>query len=175
MYHLFLVMCLPFCVKCGHEIPSGSTFCPKCGAPVTTESTSAVESVLFTTEARWGGEKYLLFFTDRRLIIGVVRGGLFQALTGGYIRSIYERSKKKKMKQKEIKELVSDENTKIISYSEMTSLEAVKEKRFKKAEFMKIKRTTGKPVPLSTLMKEKFDDFEKIMRPVLGEKLIVKR
>ncbi|MBA7493012.1 hypothetical protein ES702_03567 [subsurface metagenome] len=27
-------MHLPFCIKCGHEIPAEAAFCPNCGAPV---------------------------------------------------------------------------------------------------------------------------------------------
>ena len=34
---------LPFCIKCGHEIPVGASFCPNCGAQATIGVASTVE------------------------------------------------------------------------------------------------------------------------------------
>lgn len=46
-------MCLPFCVKCGHELPAVAAFCPNCGAPVLqpTSQKSVEDSGLTLAEA----------------------------------------------------------------------------------------------------------------------------
>ena len=34
---------MPFCIKCGHELPDGASFCPNCGAPVAPAIAAPVE------------------------------------------------------------------------------------------------------------------------------------
>jgi len=66
---------LPFCIKCGSEVPAGAAFCPICGAPVTPAAAApAVESALFTIDGIKGLSRHLLVFTDRRLIVALIGG-----------------------------------------------------------------------------------------------------
>jgi uncharacterized RDD family membrane protein YckC len=46
---------MPYCKKCGNEIPEGTTYCPKCGSPV--------ESVAKLELATWG-ERFVGWLID---------------------------------------------------------------------------------------------------------------
>jgi uncharacterized RDD family membrane protein YckC len=78
---------MPYCKKCGNEIPEGAQFCPVCGTPVTTEAApipvlAAASQPSGLKLALWG-ERFLAWLIDV-LIIGVVVGilGLFSLLAG---------------------------------------------------------------------------------------------
>lgn len=166
---------MPFCIKCGDEIPAGAAFCPSCGAPVTVVVVApSVESALFTIDGQKGLSRHLLVFTDRRLIVALVGGGATRLLTAGVLRMAYEGSKIKKMKQKDIEELMSDKKTYAIPYDEISSIEVAKGGRLK-AGSIKVNRTVGKPEKFNIDIKKRIDDFERLMKPVFGERLVVKR
>jgi hypothetical protein len=134
----------------------------------------AVESALFTIDGQKGLSRHLLVFTDRRLIVALVGGGATRLLTAGVLRMAYEGSKIKKMKQKDIEDLLSDKKTYTIPYSEVNSIEVTKGGRIK-AGSIKVNRTGGKPEKFHVDIKKRMDDFERLMKPVFGEKLVVKR
>jgi len=78
---------MPYCKKCGNELPEGAQFCPVCGTPVTMEAapapvTAAPSQTSGLKLALWG-ERFLAWLIDV-VIIGVVVGilGLFSLLAG---------------------------------------------------------------------------------------------
>lgn len=166
---------MPFCIKCGHEISAEAAFCPSCGAPVTVVvAAPTVESALFAIDGQKGLSRHLLVFTDRRLIVALVGGGATRLLTAGVLGMAYEGSKIKKMKQRDIEELLSDKKTYTIPYSEVNSIEVTKGGRLK-AGSIKVNRTAGKPEKFNVDIKKRMDDFERLLKPVFGERLVVKR
>jgi hypothetical protein len=174
---------VPFCVKCSREISVGATFCPYCGTPATPVVTAPhVESALFTIEAYKGTfnpSRHLLFFTDRRLIVASVPGGspgtspslLYNVLAGLAQKAGNE--KIKQLREKEMEELLLDKKNYAIPYGEMTSIE-VTTYRFGPSGWINIKRVAGTE-RFNAAIKKRIDDFERLLRPVLGDQLIVKR
>lgn len=132
------------------------------------------ESELFTIDGQKGLSRHLLVFTDRRLIIALVGGGLTRLATAGVLRMAYEGSKIKKMKAKEIEELLSDEKTYAIPYNEISSIEAGKGGALK-AGSIKVNKTVGEPERFNVQIKKSIDDFERLLRPVLGGRLVIER
>jgi uncharacterized RDD family membrane protein YckC len=78
---------MPYCKKCGNELPEEAKYCPVCGTPVTMEAapTPAVPVASQPSGlklALWG-ERFIAWLIDV-IIIGVVVGilGLFSLLAG---------------------------------------------------------------------------------------------
>jgi len=144
-----------------------------------TQSTiaSSFESALFAIEGFRGVSRYLLVFTDRRLIIASVRRGakrLATLATFGLVELAHEELRAKKMKEKEIEELLSDKETYIIPYDEINSIEVVKGGMFLNG-LITVYRTVGKPEKFRVYIKKRIDNFERLLKPVFGERLVVKR
>ena len=130
---------------------------------------------MFTIDGLKGPSKYLLVFTDRRLIVALVAGSATRLLTAGVSRIVYEGAKIKKMKEKEIEELLSDKKTFTIPYGEVSNIEVAKGGLLIGGGFIKVNRTAGKPEIFFADMKKRMDDFERLLRPVLVDRLTVKR
>jgi len=173
---------MPFCTKCGREIPAGATLCSNCGTPVApTGAAPPVESVLFTTQAYKGTispSRYLIFFTDRRLIVAPVPGGggpsgslVYNVLSG--LAQKAGDMKIKELREKGVEELLLDKENRAIPYREMTSVE-VATARLGPSGWINIKRVAGTE-RFSVDIKKRLDDFERPLRPVLGDRLTVKR
>ncbi len=76
---------MPYCKKCGNELPEGAQYCPVCGTPVTMEAApapAAPSQPAGLKLALWG-ERFIAWLIDV-IIIGVVVGtlGLFSLLAG---------------------------------------------------------------------------------------------
>jgi uncharacterized RDD family membrane protein YckC len=78
---------MPYCKKCGNELPEGAKYCPVCGTPVTMEAaptpvTPAAPQPSVLKLALWG-ERFIAWLIDV-IIIGVAVGilGLFSLLAG---------------------------------------------------------------------------------------------
>lgn len=134
-------------------------------------ATSPVESALFTIDGVKGLSRYLLVFTDRRLIVGLVCGAATRLFTAGVCRMAHENSKLKKMK---IEELLSDKKTRTIPYGEIGSIEVMKERMLKWGS-VTVNSTVDKAEKFYVNIKKRIDDFERSLKPVLGKRLIVKR
>ena len=69
---------MPYCKKCGNEIPEGAKFCPKCGTPTSTEApvmSTTPTTTYYTSEAplaSWG-ERFVAWLIDA-IIVTVVMG-----------------------------------------------------------------------------------------------------
>jgi uncharacterized RDD family membrane protein YckC len=64
---------MPYCKKCGAELPEGASYCPKCGAAVTMQEVPAVTTMPTATApklASWG-ERFVAWLIDV-VIIGIV-------------------------------------------------------------------------------------------------------
>jgi uncharacterized RDD family membrane protein YckC len=61
---------MPFCKKCGAELPEGASFCPKCGTAVVMEEAPAVLTAPALKFAFWG-ERFLAWLIDV-IILGVI-------------------------------------------------------------------------------------------------------
>jgi len=85
----------------------------------------------------------------------------------------YEGSKIKKMKEKEIEELLSDKKTFTIPYGEVSNIEVAKGGMLKGGS-IKVNRTAGKPEKFNVDIKKRIDDFERLLKPIFGERLTVK-
>jgi len=181
-----IVVSLPFCIKCGQEIPAGDSFCSNCGAPATPVAAApSVESVLFTTEAYKGifnPSRHLLFFTDRRLIVAPLPGGELgtsPSLVYNVLADLAQKAgdmKIKQLRQKGIEELLSDKKNRAIPYVEMTSIE-VKGSMLGGGQ-ININRAAGSEkfdVRVDFDRRFRIDDFERLLKPVLGDRLTVKR
>ena len=86
---------MPYCRKCGTELPEEAKFCPVCGTPVTTEETPAAPTmptapatpsappVAAGLELAYWGERFVAWLIDFA-IVGVVVAilGLFRLLAG---------------------------------------------------------------------------------------------
>ena len=62
-------------------------------------------------EPRVKGTKYLLVFTNRRLIAAFESGGLTRLATTGVARTAYDNAKMQQMKEKTLDELLSDKRS----------------------------------------------------------------
>jgi len=173
---------MPFCTKCGREIPAGATLCSNCGAPVTPANAAPpVESVLFTTQASKGAispSRHLLFFTDRRLIVAPVPTGVgpSPSIVANVLSSLVQKAGDKKIKElreKGIEELLLDKDNYAIPYGEVTSVK-VAMARLGPSGWINIKRVASSE-RFSVDIKKRIDDFQRLLRPVLGDRLIVKR
>jgi uncharacterized RDD family membrane protein YckC len=85
---------MPYCRKCGSELPEGAKYCPVCGTPVSAEEAPAAPTVppaptapeapvaAGLTLAFWG-ERFVAWLIDV-VIVGIVVGilGLFRLLFG---------------------------------------------------------------------------------------------
>ena len=106
---------MPFCENCGYELPVSAAFCTNCGVPVAKKTSSppppsiaagspaqtAAESIVYSVdveEPKVGGDKYLLVFTDRRVVAAFEGGGLTRLVTAGVGRMAYDDAKIKWMK-----------------------------------------------------------------------------
>jgi len=77
---------MPYCKKCGNELPEAAKYCPACGTSTSTEETPAVSTVqvdstvsdVFGVKLALWGERFVAWLIDA-IIIGVVVGilGLF--------------------------------------------------------------------------------------------------
>ena len=77
---------MPYCKKCGRELPEGAKYCPVCGTSTSTEETPAVSTVqvdatvsdVSGVKLAFWGERFVAWLIDV-LILGVVVGilGLF--------------------------------------------------------------------------------------------------
>ena len=82
---------MPYCNKCGNELPEGAKYCPVCGTAVSTEEAPAASAVPTVSAAPEVSGLKLAFWWERfvawlidAVIIGVVVGilGLFSLLAG---------------------------------------------------------------------------------------------
>jgi len=172
---------MPFCIKCGQEISAGDSFCSSCGAPATPVAAAPpVESVLFTTEAYKGTfspSRHLLFFTDRRLIVAPLPGGglgTSPSLVYNVLADLAQKAgdmKIKQLREKGIEELLSDKKNYAIPYGETTSIEV--KCNILGGGWITINRVAGSE-KFTVDIKKRIGDFERLLRPVLGDRLIVK-
>ena len=79
----------------------------------------------------------------------------------------------KELREKGIEELLLDKDNYAIPYGEMTSVE-VAMARLGPSGWINIKRVAGTE-RFGVDIKKRIDDFERLLRPVLGDRLIVKR
>jgi len=175
------VVSLPFCIKCGQEIPAGDSFCSNCGAPATPVAADpSVESVLFTTEAYKGifnPSRHLLFFTDRRLIVAPLPGsglGTSPSIVANVLDGLAQKAgdvKIKQLREKGIEELLVDKKNRAIPYEETTSIEV--KCNILGGGWITINKVAGSE-KFTVGIKKRIGDFERLLRPVLGDKLIVK-
>lgn len=149
------------------------------------EMSESVEYAVYSIaaeEPRVRGIKYLLVFTDRRLIAAFESGGLTRLATAGVARTAYDNAKIQHMKGKTLDELLSDDRSFFIPYNEMYNLEfesVAKKVLLSNINYLlvKVNRTAG---PQHELMiprtkPEKLDEIERYLRPVLRERLIVRK
>jgi hypothetical protein len=184
---------MPFCVKCGYEIPVGAAFCPSCGAPATPmptpplappytaappaipiTATYPIESVLYAIDGQVGASRHLLAFTDRRLIVALVGGGATRIITGGLLRMAYESSKIQHMKGEVIEELLADKKTYVIPYNEIYSIEAKKGRTLGWGSIT-INKTSGEQIKFNVDINRKIDEVERCLKPILGQRLVIAR
>jgi hypothetical protein len=189
---------MPFCVSCGKELPASVAFCPNCGASVTQKVTPspapssvvapsvpvATESVVYSIdveEPRVQGTKYLLVFTDRRIVAAFESGGLTRLATAGVGRMAYDDAKMQQMKGKTIDELLSDNRSFFIPYNEIRVIEfeaVVKKVLLSTINYilLKVNRTAGsqQELMIPRTKPEKLDEIERYLRPVFREKLKVR-
>jgi uncharacterized RDD family membrane protein YckC len=76
---------MPYCKKCGNEIPEGAKYCPVCGTAVSTEEAPAapVAPVAAGLQLAFWGERFVAWLIDV-IIIGIVVGilNLFSLVAG---------------------------------------------------------------------------------------------
>lgn len=66
---------MPYCKKCGAELPEGATFCPKCGTAVETAAEAVTGAAPALRLATWG-ERFVAWLIDVIILtiaIGIVR------------------------------------------------------------------------------------------------------
>jgi hypothetical protein len=190
---------MPFCTNCGHELAVSAAFCPNCGTSVTQKVTSspapsfvvapsvpvATESVVYSIdveEPNVRGSKYLLVFTDRRIVAAFESGGLTRLATAGVGRMAYDDAKMQHMKGKTIDELLSDNRSFFIPYNEIHVIEfeaVVKKVMLLTINYilLKVNRTAGsqQEFMIPRTKPEKLEEIERYLRPVFREKLIVRK
>jgi hypothetical protein len=144
-------------------------------------SESAVYSI-DAEEPRVRGTKYLLVFTNQRLIAAFESGGLTRLATTGVARTAYDDAKIQHMRGKTFDELLSDNRSFSIPYNDMHSLEfeAISKKvLLSKIDYLllKVNGTAGpqKELMIARTKPDKLDEIERYLRPVLQEKLIVRK
>ena len=82
---------MPYCKKCGNELPEGAKYCPTCGTSTSTEEAPAASTVrVASTEhdmsgvklATWG-DRFVAWLLDA-IILGIAVGilGLFSLIAG---------------------------------------------------------------------------------------------
>jgi len=145
----------------------------------------SVESVVYgidVEEPRVRGDKYLLAFTDRRLVVAFESGGLTRLATAGIARMAYDNAKIQQMKGKTVDELLLDNRSYFIPYNEIHCIEfeAVTKKVLASTinyTTMKVNRTVGaqQEFMIPRTKKEKLDEVERYLRSVFRERLIVRR
>ena len=72
---------MPYCKKCGTELPEGAKYCPVCGTSTSTEETAAVSTVqvdatvsdVSGVKLAFWGDRFVAWLIDV-LILGVVVG-----------------------------------------------------------------------------------------------------
>lgn len=180
---------MAFCTNCGSKVSPGDVFCPNCGVRVTrTEemvrtpkiseqpvvSAPPVESELFEIDGQKGLSRHLLVFTDKRLIVGLVGGGKTRLLTAGPLRMIHEGRKVRKMKEQDIADLLSDEKSYTIPYNEISSVEVTKGGRLSSGTIT-INSTVGESQKFKVDIRKRIEGFERLLKPVFRERLIVRR
>lgn len=145
----------------------------------------SVELVLFTTEAYKGifnPSRHLLLFTDRRLIVAPLPGGglgTSPSIVANVLDDLAQKAgdmKIKQLREKGIEELLSDKKNRAIPYGEMTSIE-VKGSMLGGGR-ININRVGGSEkfdVRVDFDRRFRIDDFERLLKPVLGDRLTVKR
>jgi hypothetical protein len=169
---------MSFCTKCGHEIPAGATFCSNCGRPVTLVAAAPpAESTLFATEGyksgMFGQSRHLLFFTDRRLIVAPVPGGGTSPNVLAGLAQKAGDAKTRQLREKKIEELLLDKKNYAIPYGEMTRIEVTKTRLG--GGFINISWVGGTEKFIGGAeIKKSIDDFERLLKPVLGDRLTVK-
>jgi uncharacterized RDD family membrane protein YckC len=77
---------MPYCKKCGNELPEGAKYCPACGTSTSTEDTATVSTVqvdptvfdVSGVKLAFWGDRFVAWLIDA-IIIGVVVGilGIF--------------------------------------------------------------------------------------------------
>jgi len=144
-----------------------------------------VESAVYSIgaeEPRVKGTKYLLVFTDRRLIASFESGGLTRLATAGVARTAYDNAKMQHMKGETLDELLSDSRSFYIPYNDMYSLEfeAISKKVLLSHInylLLKVNRTAGpqQELMIAQTKPEKLVEIERYLRPVLREKLIMRK
>ena len=168
---------MSFCTSCGHKLSPDDAFCPNCGTPVKpvarTPPVSPVESELFEIDGQKGLSRHLLVFTDRRLIVGLVGGGKTRLLTAGPLRMVYEGRKVKKMKEQDFADLLSDDKTYTIPYEEINRIVVERGGRLRGGSII-IDRTTGETEKFKVDIRKTIGGFERLMKPVFGDKLVVR-
>lgn len=82
---------MPYCEKCGNELPEGAKYCSVCGTPVSTAETPATSAASVVAAAPFASEVKLAFWGERfvawlldAIIIGILVGilGLFSLVAG---------------------------------------------------------------------------------------------
>jgi len=133
-------------------------------------------------EPRVKGTKYLLVFTNRRLIAAFESGGLTRLATAGVARTAYDNAKMQQMKEKTLDELLSDRRSFFIPYSDIRNVEfeaVAKKVLLSNINYLLVKfnRVTGiqHELMIPRTKPEKLDEIERYLRPVLQERLIVRK
>ncbi|MEM3531155.1 MAG: hypothetical protein QXD42_05100 [Nitrososphaerales archaeon] len=146
------------------------------------ESSEYIAYSVAAEEPRVKGNKYLLIFTNLRLIAAFESGGLTRLATAGIARTAYDDAKIQYMKGKTIEELLSDKRSFFIPYNEINNIEfeAVSKKVLLSNInylLMKVNSATGslKEFMIPRTKPEKLDEVEKYLRPILQERLSIKR
>ena len=129
-----------------------------------------------------GGDKYLLVFTDRRVVAAFEGGGLTRLVTAGVGRMAYDDAKIKWMKGRSIEELLSDNRSFFIPYGDIRFIEfvaIVNKVLFTKMGYISVKiiKNVGSlgELMIARTMPEKLDELDRYLRPVLGEKIVLKK
>ena len=124
------------------------------------------------------GTKYLLVFTDRRIVAAFESGGLMRLATAGVGRMAYDNAKMQYLKGKTFYELLSDNRSYFIPYNDIQGIEfnaVVQKVLFSTINYIlvKIKRNTGSQPELMIprTKPDKLDEVEKFLRPIFREKL----
>ena len=85
---------MPYCAKCGKEIPANAGFCPSCGAQIGVQSSSAFQSTEFdrlikdkTVQEHWLGR--LIAFVIDLVAYSIVYAIIFYGIIGLSLGSIY--------------------------------------------------------------------------------------